>query len=333
MGWALRITAGGLAVAVAGAAGLLWGGLRMTAPGPLAEPAAVVIQRGSGLEAIAITLDESGVIDSPLIFALSAKLTGGMRNLRAGEYAFAPGVSMDGVLRQLRDGKTVVRRLTVPEGLTSAQIVALLRSEPALTGEPKAVPEDGTLLPETYHYQFGDSRDALLERMRVAMDQALADAWKQRAPDLPISSARDALVLASIVEKETAVPAERSRVAGVFLNRLEQGMKLQSDPTVIYALTDGGGELGRALTRADWRYESPYNTYHASGLPPGPIANPGRASLLAAVKPERHEFLYFVADGTGGHAFAKSLPDHNRNVARWREVQRKVNGGSDAAVD
>lgn len=323
MGWGLRIFAGTLALAAAAAGGVgVWGFQRYTAAGPLEQAETVVIPRGSGLEAIAITLGDSGVIGSPLVFAAAAKLTGTFRELKAGEYQFPAGISIEGVLEQMRQGRTVVRRITVPEGLTSAQVVALLQRETVLTGEIAKPPKEGSLLPETYHFAYGDSRPALVERMQTAMTQALAEAWKNRDPNLPYETPQQALTLASIVEKETGVAAERPKVAGVFVNRLESGMKLQSDPTVIYALTDGSGELGRALTRNDWKLESPYNTYQISGLPPGPIANPGKASLQAVMKPERHEFLYFVADGTGGHVFAKSLPDHNRNVAKWREIQQ-----------
>ncbi|CAO3420109.1 endolytic transglycosylase MltG [Azospirillum argentinense] len=325
MGWGLRIAAGALTVLTAGSGLVFWGALRVMAPGPLEHAETVVIPRGSGLEAIALTLEDAGVVDSPILFLFAAKLQG---PLKAGEYAFPAGISVDGVLEMLHQGKTVVRRFTVPEGLTSAQVVALLDAEPALTGELKTVPKNGTVLPETYHYSYGDSRSALIERMQHAMTQALNDAWKNRGPDLPYETPQQALTMASIVEKETGVAAERAKVAGVFVNRLETGMKLQSDPTVIYALTDGSGELGRALTRNDWKFESPYNTYVAAGLPPGPIANPGRASIQAALHPEKHDFLYFVADGTGGHVFAKTLPDHNRNVAKWREVQRRQSGGA-----
>lgn len=327
MGWGLRITAGALVVLTAAGGVAFWGALRMMAPGPLDHTETVVVPRGSGIEAIALTLDDAGVVDSPLLFVAGAKLTG---PLKAGEYAFPAGISIDGILEMMRQGRTVVRRFTVPEGLTSAQVVALLDKEPALAGEVKAVPKNGSLLPETYHYSYGDSRVSLLERMERSMDQAVAEAWKGRDQNLPFETPQQALTLASIVEKETGIPAERAKVAGVFVNRLEAGMKLQSDPTVIFALTDGSGELGRTLTRNDWKLESPYNTYHAAGLPPGPIANPGRASIQAALHPERHDFLYFVADGTGGHVFAKTLPDHNRNVAKWREVQKRQSGNGDA---
>jgi UPF0755 protein len=333
MGWGLRIAATALAAVTFGTVGAFWGALRVVAPGPLDEPVTVVIPRGSGLETIALTLDEAGVVDSPILFLYGAKLTGDGRGLKAGEYAFAPGVSIDGVLDQMRQGRTVIRRFTVPEGLTSAQVMALLKEEEALTGEVEEVPPNGSLLPETYHFSFGDSRGSIIARMRQSMDKTLADVWKDRDENLPFETPEQAVTLASVVEKETGVAAERTRVAGVFINRLKAGMKLQSDPTVIYALTDGTGELGRALTRADWRVESPYNTYHVTGLPPGPIANPGRASLEAVLRPERHDFLYFVADGTGGHAFARSLAEHNRNVERWREVQRRQSGNGEAASE
>ncbi|MBP2298616.1 endolytic transglycosylase MltG [Azospirillum picis] len=323
MGWGLRIVAGTLALAVGSAVGIgYWGFERYTASGPLEQPEAVVVPRGSGLEAIAITLGDAGVIGSPLVFVAAAKLTGSFRDLKAGEYQFPAGISIEGVLEQMRQGRTVVRRFTVPEGLTAAQVVALLAHETALTGDIAKPPKEGSLLPETYHYSYGDSRAALVERMQAAMSKTLSEAWAERDANLPLETPQQALTLASIVEKETGIATERPKVAGVFVNRLEAGMKLQSDPTVIYALTDGGGELGRALTRNDWKTDSPYNTYQVNGLPPGPIANPGKASIQAVMKPERHDFLYFVADGTGGHVFAKSLSDHNRNVAKWREFQQ-----------
>lgn len=333
MRWGFRILLAGLLLVLAGGAGLvLWGRQMMGEPGPLAQESTVVIPRGSGIEAIALTLADAGVIDSPLLFAAAAKLTGAERGLKAGEYALPAGISIDGVLSALRQGKTVVHRLTVPEGLTSAEVVELVRDEPGLSGTVAEVPPEGTLLPETYHFSHGDTRQALIDRMRAGMRQAVAEAWKERAQGLPLATPEQAVTLASIVEKETGLPAERPRVAGVFLNRLAAGMKLQSDPTVIYALTDGQSDLGRPLNRADWRYESPYNTYVITGLPPGPIANPGRASLAAVLAPERHEYLYFVADGGGGHAFAKSLGEHNRNVARWREVQQRQTPGTAGAT-
>lgn len=289
------------------------------AAGPLREPAVVVLPRGGGAEALAVTLSEAGVVEYPLAFIVAAKMTQAAGPLKAGEYAFPVAISLSDVLKLLREGKTVIHRLTLPEGATAHQALHLLRQEPALTGELTETPAEGSLLPETYHFSLGDSRASLLDRMRKAMSKALAEAWAGRTEGLPLQSPEQALALASMVEKETGVATERAKVAGVFINRLKVGMKLQSDPTTIYALTHGKSELGRSLTKADLRTESAYNTYHAEGLPPGPIANPGRAALAAALRPEKHDLLYFVADGSGGHAFAATLPEHNKNVQRWRE--------------
>jgi UPF0755 protein len=311
-----------LLILVAGA--LAGGGMwlaveRYRTPGPLAADRTIVVPRGFGVEEIADQLEAEGVLTSRWLLLGGVRFTEG-RGLRAGEYLFPAGISAEGVVGLLRSGRTVLRRFTVPEGLTSAQIVALLATEPAMSGETPPPPPEGSLLPETYNFSWGDGREGMVERMQRAMREAVAEAWGRRAEGLPIRRPEDLVTLASIVEKETGVAAERARVAGVFVNRLRRSMRLQSDPTVIYGLTSGSGSLGRPLTRADWRHVSPYNTYVIDGLPPGPIANPGRASLLAAVAPERHEYLYFVADGTGGHAFATTLAEHNRNVARWRQV-------------
>lgn len=228
---------------------------------------------------------------------------------------------MEEALAKLVEGDTVVRKVTVPEGLTSTEIVALINEAEGLSGEIESVPPEGSLLPETFHFTYGDPRNALIERMQADMKRLLDGLWEGRAEDLPISTPEEAVILASIIEKETAVAGERPQVASVFVNRLNRGMPLQSDPTVVYALTDGEGPLGRPLTRQDWKVDSPYNTYANSGLPPGPIANPGRESLEAALQPAETEFLYFVADGSGGHAFAKTLAEHNRNVAKWRRIR------------
>ncbi|MDD3447306.1 MAG: endolytic transglycosylase MltG, partial [Zavarzinia sp.] len=221
-------------------------------------------------------------------------------------------------VRLLRDGKVVVHRLTVPEGLTVAEIMKLVADTAALSGSLPPIPPEGTLLPETYNFTRGENRSAMVDRMRRAMVEALDSAWAARVDGLPFETKEQALVLASIIEKETARDSERRRIAGVFVNRLRKGMRLQSDPTVIYGITKGQGPLGRSLTRTDLREATDYNTYVVYGLPPGPISSPGLDSLRAAVNPSTHKELYFVADGKGGHAFAETLDDHNANVQRWR---------------
>ncbi len=321
---------GGIAVAVVVllllAAGGAWVYLQkqFEAPGPLAQEAVLVIPRGAGLATISADLSDAGVISDPLVFEFGVRLFADATALKAGEYAFAPGSSMQEVAALIASGRTVVHRLTVPEGLTSVEIVALLDEAEALEGEIAEVPPDGALLPETYHFHRGDARADVLARMRQSMTEALAEVWAQRAENLPLKSPEEALVLASIVEKETGVDGERALVAGVFVNRLNKGMPLQSDPTVVYGITLGKAPLGRSLTRQDLAQATPYNTYQIGGLPPAPIANPGRAALEAAVKPAQTEYLYFVASGDGGHTFAKTLAEHNRNVAKWRKHLRSL---------
>lgn len=290
-------------------------------PGPAAEKVTVILPRGTGIPAIASRLAEAGVIRQPLMFRLAVRLTGSDRALKAGEYAFPAQVTPRGVLGMLQRGETVARRLTVAEGLTVGQIFALLEEAAGLSGPLPEPPPEGSLLPETYFYAYGDSRINMVKRMRRAMRETLAGLWAERAEDLPFESAEEALILASIVDKETSLADERDQVAAVFVNRLRRDMRLQSDPTVIYGLTEGDGALGRALTRQDWLHASPFNTYQVTGLPPGPIANPGRAAIQAVLNPADVDYLYFVADGSGGHAFARTLREHNRNVARWRRVK------------
>ena len=307
----------GLAVILA-IAGWLYVHGRLDTPGPARQEQTVVLPQGSSAFDIADLLEEAGVIDDPLLFVAGLWIEDKQHSLKAGEYMFEALVTPRGVMEKLVAGDTVLHRFTVKEGMTSAEVVALLDEAPWLVGEIAAVPAEGSLLPETYHYDLGDGRAKLIERMQHAMARLVDELWQARDPAVALDDADQAVVLASIVEKETGVAGERPLIAGVFLNRLRRGMRLQSDVTVIYAVTGGKRPLGRRLSRADLRVESPYNTYRQSGLPPGPIANPGRASLAAVLNPAETDALYFVADGSGGHAFAKTLDEHNRNVARWR---------------
>ena len=316
--------AAALLILVAGAA-VLGGIFRLDRPGPLQADTTVIVERGASLTAIAENLQSGGVIDDAFLFRLSARLYRVSRSLKAGEYAFPARVSMGGVIDILVSGETVIRQFTVPEGLTSAEVMTLIAGVEGLVGELDGVPAEGSLLPETYNYAWADARPDIVGRMEKAMADTLAELWPTRAEGLPIDTPAEAVILASIVEKETGVAEERPLVAGVFINRLRRGMRLQSDPTVVYALTGGTGPLDRALRSRDLRVDNPYNTYGNAGLPPGPIANPGRAALEAVLNPAETDYLYFVADGTGGHAFAKTLAEHNRNVAKWRRIRRTIN--------
>lgn len=312
------------ALAVLLVAVVTWAGLegkrRFTRPGPLAEAATVVIAKGSGLEAIARKLAANGVVPDPYSFMAGAKLR--QASLKAGEYAFPAHISPQDAVAMMGEGRTVVHKLTIAEGLTSKQILALVREADYLSGDVAAVPPEGALLPETWHLNRDDARDEVVGRMEKSMRQLMDQLWPLRAADLPVKTKEQALVLASIVERETGIKAERPMVAAVFVNRLRLGMRLQSDPTVIYGLSDGMGVLDHPITRADLDTAHRWNTYVIDGLPPTPIANPGRASIEAVLHPAKSEALYFVADGTGGHVFANNLNEHNKNVVNWRKVEK-----------
>jgi len=282
----------------------------------------VYIEKGSSVNTIAQTLAAQNIIDDPLLFKIGARLARPKGPLKAGEYLMPNTISTAEMIRILQMGKTHQRRVTIPEGLMAVEIIAQINETDGLSGTVTEIPPEGSLLPETYHFDRGMDRRMLVTRMQQAMKATLDALWETRADNLPIKTPAEAVILASIVEKETGIAAERPRVAGVFINRLNAGMALQTDPTVIYAITRGKEKLARPLYRKDLNIDSPYNTYVVTGLPPGPIANPGRASLAATLQPEVHDYFYFVADGTGGHAFGKTMDDHARNVNNWRKIQR-----------
>jgi UPF0755 protein len=306
------------------AAGLVVGSY--LGPGPADKPIDVVLPKGGGVRRIAAVLQEAGVIRSQTVFAAAARLTGAAGRLKAGEYEFPAGVSTEQALSDIAAGRFVRRFVVVPEGWTSEMAAAVIRAQPLLTGEIETPPE-GALLPDGYQYQRGEQRGAVLARMMQARDELVAQLWVSRPPDLPLKTPEEAVTLASIVEKETGVPAERPRIAAVFENRLRLGMKLESDPTVIYGVSKGR-PLGRGLTMGELVTLTPYNTYRIVGLPPTPIANPGRASLAAVLNPPKSDELYFVADGTGGHVFASTFAQHQANVAKWRAIERSRAAGT-----
>jgi UPF0755 protein len=311
-----------LALLGLGAGGLLW--VLVWGPGPRGaaggSPTTVVLNPGEGVGAIAHDLEAAHVVASAPLFIAAAEFGGAAPKLKAGEYAFAANTPLASVIAAIENGVVVRHFVTIPEGLAAVAVADLLAADPVLTG-PTPTPPEGSILPETYEVRRGEARAEVVARMRRARDAVLDQLWRTRAPGLPYSRPEDAVILASVVEKETALAAERPQVAGVFVNRLERGMRLGSDPTVIYGLT-GGRPLGHGLTVSELARPTPYNTYRVVGLPPTPIANPGRAALAAALRPAPTPDLYFVADGSGGHAFAATLEAHERNVARWRAIER-----------
>ena len=295
------------------------------APGPLQEDKTVVIPSRAGMTDIADVLQREGVIDNNrwafigAVFAMKAR-----SELKPGEYAFQKNASLRDVIGTIVEGKVVQHSVTIPEGLTSEQIVARLTDNDIFAGSIREVPREGTMLPETYKFPRGTTREQVIQRMQAAQKRIVAEIWERRSPDVPLKSPEQLVTLASIVEKETGKADERGRVAAVFANRLRQKIKLQSDPTIIYGLVGGKGTLGRPIKRSEITQPSPYNTYLIDGLPPGPIANPGRASLEAAANPSRTRDLFFVADGTGGHSFSESLGEHQKNVAKLRAIEKQT---------
>ncbi len=307
------------AASIAGAA--WWENNYFVQAGPAPAQTVLVIAPGSGLNRIADALRQAGVVGNGLLFRVGIMRRGRTAQLKAGEYAFPAHASEAQVMDMLVMRKVLEHRLTIPEGLTSDSAVALIKADPTLTGEVPVVPE-GSLLPETYLFERGTTRSELLARMHKAQETLLALLWPKRKEGLPLTSQEDALKLASMVEKETAIPAERPRIAAVFVNRLQNGMKLESDPTIIYGLTKGT-PLGHPLRQSELAMPNPYSTYQIAGLPPTPISNPGRDAIQAALNPPDSQELYFVANGTGGHVFAKTAAEHQRNVAQWRKIEQQ----------
>jgi len=326
-----------VALALAGVLGFTMLQQEVTAPGPLQNDKVVLIPRNTGTSAIAGILKEEGVINQPFLFEVYALINRQRGQLKAGEFQFKAGISIQETIDTLVQGKAILHSITIPEGLTSEQIVSRLYENEILTGDITETPREGTLLPDTYKFERGTTRQQIINTMQAAQRQALNQIWQRRSSELPIKSPQELVILASIVEKETGRADERTRVAGVFINRLMKRMKLQSDPTIVYGLVGGKGTLGRGILRSEIEAATPYNTYVIEGLPPGPIANPGRAALEAVANPSRTKDLYFVADGSGGHAFAETYEQHQRNVVRWRQLEKAKpapdGGNVDRVVD
>ncbi len=309
-------------------------------PGPLDHSTVVVIPPGEGLTGIASRLQREGVItDSKVLLAgfywdrTKSYFTGNKAPaLKAGEYEIRKNASMRQVIDTLIEGKAILMKVSVPEGLTSYQIVELLKAQPDLTGDLTEVPAEGTLLPDTYKFSRGTERKEIVARMQADAKRFVAKQWETRSTRVPFKSPDEALIMASLVEKETGKADERDRVAGVFLNRITKRMRLQSDPTIIYVVTHGKGALGRGITKSEIEDKNEYNTYQIEGLPPTPICNPGRAAIEAVLNPAETKDLFFVADGSGGHAFAASIQDHQKNVLRWRQVEREAKAKAEATA-
>ncbi|MBC8128967.1 MAG: endolytic transglycosylase MltG [Rhizobiaceae bacterium] len=321
-------------VALIAVAGALWGRSEFNGPGPLATQATYVVPRNSSVESIANGLERGGIVSDSRVFEYGVRISGRAGDLKAGEYGFTPGTSMYDVMEKLSTGSSILHSVAVPEGWTVKQIFDRVAGEEMLTGELPPMPPEGTLRPDTYRVQRGLTRAELIAQMRAAQTKLVEEIWARRDRDIPVTDVGQFLTLASIVEKETGRADERSRVASVFMNRLSQGMRLQSDPTIIYGVWGGAGKPpNEPIRQSHIRSETAYNTYVINGLPPGPIANPGRAALEAVANPSTTEDVYFVADGTGGHVFATTLDEHNANVRRYREIERQRAATAGAEVD
>lgn len=290
--------------------------------GPLQEDKVIILEKGLSIHKITDKLAEEGVINHPKLFEVLATIYSYKNFLKSGEYKFTSGITPYQVLQKLVHGRSVIHKLFIPEGLMVTEIIQTIEGEERLSGKINDNIPEGYLLPSTYHYSYGDKREKIIDMMRMEMSASIDAAMAQLKSDSPLKSRKDILILASIVEKEAGNDAERSKVAGVFINRLNKGMKLQADPTAAYAVTEGKYKLDRSLTRSDLKTDSPYNTYKIYGLPKGPICCPGRKSIMAVVNPAKTKALYFVVDGTGGHAFSETLAEHNKHVKKFRARSR-----------
>ncbi len=312
-----------LVAMVGGVFGLMAARHVLNEPGPLRADKVVFLPLRSDPHEMLTQLENEGVIDNPLLINFTLLLQGKRSALKPGEYLFKQNVTLQEVMDELVNGRQLLHAITIPEGLTSEQIAQRLRDNDVLAGDILDEPKEGELLPETYKVARGYSRSKLLAKMKEDQRKVIEQIWARRSPDLPFRTPFELVTLASIVEKETGKAEERAHVASVFVNRLRKHMRLQSDPTIVYGLVGGKATLGRAILRSEIEKYTPYNTYLIDGLPPGPIANPGKAALEATANPAHTADLYFVADGTGGHVFADTLEQHNRNVLRWRQIERE----------
>ncbi|WP_245413379.1 endolytic transglycosylase MltG [Mangrovicella endophytica] len=318
---------------IGGAAVAYWGKLEFEGPGPLKQEATYLVQPKSGVGGIAAGLEREGIISDATIFEYGVRLSGVGGELKAGEYGFQPGASMRDVMDRIRSGQSILHAVTIPEGWTVKQIYARVANEPALAGDMPPEAPEGTLRPDTYKFTRGRTRTQMIDEMRQAQDKLVKQLWADRDPSVPVKDIGQFVTLASIVEKETGIAAERPRVASVFINRLNKGMRLQSDPTIIYGVWGGAGKPSdEPIRQSHIKDDNPYNTYVIKGLPPGPIANPGKAALEAVARPLKTDDIYFVADGTGGHVFADTLDKHNENVRRYRELERQQKADAAATV-
>ena len=324
-----------LGLLLAGGA-FLYGASQFYGDGPLTEETVFRVESGSGLGSIATRLEEQGLISNRYVFQLGGRALERSAAIKAGDFRIPPGASMDDILIELTEGNPIRYAVTIPEGWSSFEVLQRVNANENLIGEVASLPAEGSVLPGSYDYVPGDTRQSVIDRMQAAMTTALAEVWAGRQADLPIETPEQLLVLASIVERETGVASERPEVAAVFVNRLREGMRLQSDPTIIYGITKGEAPLGRGLRRSEIEAKTEYNTYQIDGLPPTPIANPGIESLQAVANPDSHDYLYFVAKGASpseGHVFAETYAEHRQNVAQYRKLADEAEAARQALED